>query len=544
MKSDIVEAFSLLVKEKNMDKEVLSRIIEDIFLSMIKKQYGTSDNFNVFVNMDKGEIEIYQSKSIVEEVVDPVAEIDLESAKEIEPDLELGEEYIEFIDPAKFGRRLIISAKQNLNQRIKEVEKEHIFDEFKNRVGEILSGDIRQINRDEIFLNAEGVEVVLPKNEQIPNERYRRGENLRAVIKDVRWSSRGPEIVVSRSAPSFLIRLFELEVPEIYDGIIEVKGIAREAGDRTKIAVYSNDKRIDAVGACVGMKGMRIQAIVKELNNEKIDIINWSSEPEIFITRSLSPAKPKKIALDQDEKSVIAVLADDQISLAIGKGGQNRRLAAKLTGYDIQTIREDEYAEIMQENEGDQIPISVLEELGAKVLNALEFAGYETIDDLLESSVEDLTVLPGVGIQTAEQVMVLAQDVYDKAAEEAHAADEDDDESDNDDEEANAADEDDDEPDNDDEEASVADEDDEPDDDDVEDDAETENDVEAVVKESDDQAESKAFDETADNDAKESVDETKDDADVNTTDNEKDQTIDEDEASEDDDKDSPESKDE
>ena len=285
---NIGEAFTQLVKERGMEKEVLSQIIEETFLSMIRKKYGASDNFDVFVNMDKGEIEIYQSKTVVETVEDQLLEIDLETAQQAEESYELGDEFLEIIDPSQFGRRLIIAAKQNLNQRIKDVEKEHVFEEFKNRVGEIISGDIRQINRDEIFLNAENTEIVLPKNEQIPNERYRRGENLRAVIKDVRWSARGPEIVVSRSDPQFLARLFELEVPEIYDGIIEVKGIAREPGERTKIAVYSNDKRIDAVGACVGMKGMRIQAIVKELNNEKIDIINWSSEPEIFITRALS----------------------------------------------------------------------------------------------------------------------------------------------------------------------------------------------------------------------------------------------------------------
>lgn len=409
MKSEIVEAFSQLVKEKGMDKEVLTRIIEDIFLSMIKKKYGASDNFDVFVNMEKGEIEIYQSKTVVERVENELTEIDLATARQAEESYEIGDEYMEIIDPSQFGRRLIISAKQNLNQRIKEVEKEHIFEEFKNRVGEIISGDIRQLNKDEIFLNAEGTEVVLPKNEQIPNERYRRGENLRAVIKEVKWSARGPEVVVSRSDPMFLTRLFELEVPEIYDGIIEIKGIAREPGERTKIAVYSNDKRIDAVGACVGMKGMRIQAIVKELNNEKIDIINWSAEPEIFITRALSPAKPKRIALDEEARKVIALLDDDQISLAIGKGGQNRRLAVKLTGYDIQTVKEEEYKVIMADASEQNLLLANVDGLSEKLLSTLQLGGYDTIQDVLAAGVSRLTELPGIGEKTAAKIVSVVE---------------------------------------------------------------------------------------------------------------------------------------
>ncbi len=404
MKSDIVEAFALLTKEKSIDKEVLSRIIEDIFLSLIKKKYGTSDNFDVFVNMEKGEIEIYQSKTIVEDVQDEVLEISLEAARKAEPDLELGDEYLEIIDPTTFGRRLVISAKQNLNQRIKEVEKELVFEEFKDRIGEIISGEVRQINRDEIFLNAENTEVLLSKNEQIPNEKYRRGDNLRAVIKDVQWTSRGPEIIVSRSAPMFLTRLFELEVPEIYEGIIEIKGIAREAGERTKIAVYSNDKRIDAVGACVGMKGMRIQAIVQELNNEKIDIINWSAEPEIFITRALSPAKPKRIAIDEEAHKVYAILDDTQISLAIGKGGQNRRLASKLTGYDLQTMREKDYKKMTTTESGLDLPLSEIEDLSEKIAHTLIMGGFETIRDVLDADLEELTSLPGIGEKTAEKI--------------------------------------------------------------------------------------------------------------------------------------------
>ncbi len=411
MKSEIAQAFLSLVKEKGLEKETLSRIIEEIFLGMIKKKYGTSDNFNVFVNMEKGEIEISVSKTVAEEVVDELREIDLASARAVEESYELGDEYLEFIPIESFGRRLIISAKQQLNQRIKEVEKEHILNEFRNRVGEIIRGDIRQINRDEIFLVADNTELVLPKSEQIPNERYRRGESLRGIIKEVRESPRMPEIIISRADPQFIVRLFELEVPEINDGIIEIKGIAREPGERTKIAVYSYDKRIDAVGACVGMKGMRIQGIVKELNNEKIDIVNWSAEPEIFITRALSPAKPKRLAIDEEARRVIAVFDDDQISLAIGKGGQNRRLASRLTGYDIQTVREEEYRRLMAEEAPPQKPLTDVPGLSEKLLNVLHLAGYETVESVLQAGVDKLTELPGIGEKKAEKIIGLLQNL-------------------------------------------------------------------------------------------------------------------------------------
>jgi len=405
MKTDIVEAFHQIIKEKNIDKELLSEIIENTILSMIKKKYGTADNFDIFVNLDKGEIEIYQNKIIVEDVQDVNLEIDLESAKKVEPDLEVGDEFIEIIDPLSFGRRLIVSAKQNLNQKIKDAEKEIIFDEYKTRVGEIVIGDIRQLNKNEIFLNIDRIEVVLPKNEQIYNERYRRGEHIRAVIKEVVRTSRGPEIVVSRAADDFLIRLFEIEVPEIYDGIIEIKGVAREPGDRTKIAVYSNDKRIDAVGACVGMKGIRIQSIVKELNNEKIDIINWNSEPQIYIMRALSPAKPIKIIIDEENKKAIAVIPDDQISLAIGKGGQNKRLASRLTGYEINTIKESEYEDILSEGKAGEIDLADVEGITPSILNKLNAEGYETAQDVLDGGIEELVKIPGIAEKTAQKIL-------------------------------------------------------------------------------------------------------------------------------------------
>jgi len=405
MKSDIVEAFNQIVKDKNIEKELLSSILENIMYSIVKKKYGNADNFNIFVSMDKGEIEICQCKTIVETVEDENLEIDLDTARRVEPDLDIGDEFLEIVDPASFGRRLIISAKQNLNQKIKEAEKDVVFEEYQNRIGEIIIGDIRQVNRNEIYLNVDKIEVVLPRGEQIYNEKYRRGDHLRVLIKDVSRTSRGPEIIVSRSDPNFLIRLFELEVPEIYDGIIEVKGIAREAGDRTKIAVYSNDKRIDAVGACVGMKGVRIQSIVRELNDEKIDIVNWSGEPEIFIARALSPAKPVKVIIDEANKKAVSVISDHQISLAIGKGGQNKRLASKLSGYEIDTIKESDYFEMMAEETAEGIDLSDIKELSPSVVSKLISSGYETVEDILDADKEDLLKIHGIGPKTVDLIL-------------------------------------------------------------------------------------------------------------------------------------------
>ncbi|MCH7673887.1 transcription termination factor NusA [candidate division KSB1 bacterium] len=412
MKSDIVEAFSAIAKEKNIEKEVLGEILESTILGIIKKKYGKTDNFDIFVSLDKGEIEIYQNKTIVEEVIDEVEEVDLESARKVEPDLEIGDEFIEIIDPKSFGRRLIVSAKQNLNQKIKDAEKEILYEEFKNRVGEIIVGDVRQIYRDELYLNIEKTEVILPKSEQIHTERYRRGDHVRAIISAVEKTNRGLEIIISRASPKILIRLFELEVPEIYDGIIEIKRVAREPGERAKIAVLSNDKRIDALGACVGMKGIRIQSISKELNNEKIDVINWHGDPGIFIARALSPAKVYKVIVDQNKKKAIAVLTEDQISLAIGRGGQNRRLASRLAEYDIEIIKESEYTKIMEGKIGtgdSGEDLKDLKGLTPGMLKKLTKAGLSTIEEVEDAGVEGLSELPGIGEKTAKKIIDLVK---------------------------------------------------------------------------------------------------------------------------------------
>jgi len=407
MNSEIMEAITQLAKDKRIEKEYLRDMLENIFISMIQKKYGTSDNFDVIVNIDKGDIEIYQEKTVVEEVEDPVTEIDLESARRMDPDAEIGEEVVEVIDPATFGRRLIISAKQNLNQKIRDFERENIIEEYENRIGEIIIGDIHQIQKRGIYINQDKTEVFLPREEQIQSERLRRGQTVRCLIKEVRNQGKGPEIIVSRADKQFLMRLFELEVPEIYDGIVEIKAVAREAGERSKIAVESIDRRVDAVGACVGMKGVRIQAIVRELNNEKIDIINYSSEPEIFITRAMAPVKPVKVIVNSEEKMAVAIIEDEKMSLAIGRGGQNLRLASELTGYQIEPIRESEY--YAEGEEEESIAVEDIQEMPEKLKNKLLDADVLNVSEILELGRDGLLEISGIGPKTADKILEIVQ---------------------------------------------------------------------------------------------------------------------------------------
>ena len=408
MNIDIMEAITQISKDKKIEKENLRDMLENIFLTMIEKKFGSAENFDVIVNIDKGDIEIYQEKTVVEEVTDPVSEITIEDAKKIDEDAEIGEEIVEVIDPIQFGRRLIVAAKQNLNQRIRDFEKENVLEEYKNRIGEIIIGDIHRIHKRGMFINVDKTEVFLPKEEQIYSEKLRRGNTVRSLIKEVRNQGRGPEIIVSRSDENFLIRLFELEVPEIYDGIVEIKTVAREAGDRSKIAVESIDRRIDPVGACVGMKGVRIQAIVRELNGEKIDIITYSSEPEIFISRALTPAKPVKIIVNKEEKMAVAVIPDDQMSLGIGKGGQNLRLASELCDYQIEPIKESEY----NTESGIAVFTSIedIEELGSSVTEKLLEGGIYNVNDIKKAGAEGLQNINGKGPKTAEKVIPSEQE--------------------------------------------------------------------------------------------------------------------------------------
>ncbi len=396
---EIIEAFSAVAMEKNIDRRSLSEIIKGIFETMIIKKYETMDGFDVIVNLDKGEIEIYRMKTIVKNVEDPDFEISYEEAIEIEPDLELGDDFIEVVDINSFGRRLVASAKQNLAQRIKDAEKEVVMDQYKDRIGEVIIGDVYQERRRDVYIMVGRTEVILPESEQIPGERYRRGNSTRAIIKAVDSSMRGPEIIVSRSAPEFLVRLFEIEVPEIFDGIVEIKKVARYAGDRSKIAVISNDKRIDPVGACVGMKGIRIQSIVRELNNEKIDIIPWSDNPTIYIQRALSPAKPIKTEVDEENKKATVIIPDEEFALAIGKNGQNVALSSELTGYEIDVLKQSD------EELRTDLMIDEVEGLSSSVIGKLTESGFERAEDVLDAGISGLKEVKGVGAKTAEKIL-------------------------------------------------------------------------------------------------------------------------------------------
>ncbi|MGB2867359.1 MAG: transcription termination factor NusA [Bacteroidota bacterium] len=425
MNHEIVESFAQMVREKGMDKDILIGIIEDIFGMMVKKKYGLNAKYDVVVNMDKGDIEIYLEKEVVEEVIDPSSQITpAETKRKTGEAMDVGEEFVEIIPLAEFGRRLVISAKQNLNQRIKEIEREAIYNEYSNSIGEIIVGEIYQIRKGkgEILVIHNKSELIIPRSEQIYKERYKKGDTIRAVVKEVRKGAGNPLVIISRTDPQFLIRLFEIEIPEIYDGIIEIKRIAREPGDRAKVAVLSHDDRIDAVGACVGMKGVRIHAIVRELNNENIDVINYSEDPLVFIQRSLAPAKLKEIQIDKENKKASVLVANDQVSLAIGKGGQNVRLASKLTGFDIQVLKEGG-----DEEEYDMDLSEFREELGDVLFHKFFDENYETVRDVIEESKEDLVSTLGLEPAKVDEIVAMLKKGLEEAEvenEEEEAAEE------------------------------------------------------------------------------------------------------------------------
>jgi len=404
MNYEIVESFSQMVREKRIDKDMLASIIEDVFAMMVRKKYGLEARFDVVVNMDKGDIEIYLEKEIVETITDPNLQIDLKTVrKKTDEQLDIGDDFVEVVDLKSFGRRLIVSAKQNLNQKIKEVEKEVIYGEYSNSVGEIIVGEIYQVRKGDILVNHNRNELILPKSEQIQKERYRKGETLRAIVKEVRKNTISPMVIISRTDPKFLAKLFETEIPEIYDGIIEIKGVVREPGERSKVAVESHDDRIDAVGACVGMKGVRIHAIVRELNNENIDVINYSDNPSVYIQRSLAPAKIKSITIDEGAKTATILVDKDQASLAIGRNGQNIRLAIQLTGYQINLVKEggdEEYDMDLEE---------FREELGIPLYERLVDEGYTTIRRVLEAPVDDLLEIDGLTEDKIKTFKVIMQ---------------------------------------------------------------------------------------------------------------------------------------
>ncbi len=413
MNYDIVESFAQMVREKGIDKDVLGGILEEIFGLLVKKKYGEEAKFDVVVNMDRGDIEIFLEREIVDVVEDPNRHISIDEVnkKGNQDDLEVGEDFVEKIELASLGRRLVVLAKQSLNQKIRELEKEIIYNEYNELLGEIVVGDIYQIRKNDILVNHNKNELILPRNEQIPFEKYKKGETIRAIVKEVRKGNSGPVIVISRSDNMFLRRLFEIEIPEIYDGIIEIKSIAREPGERAKIAVESQDSRIDAVGACVGMKGVRIHAIVRELNNENIDVVSYSDDPIIFIQKSLAPAKLKKIELDEDEKKAIVTADSDQVSLIVGRNGVNIRLAMRLTGYEIEILREEKPFE---EYEEDIELIDIKEELGAEVYEILINHRYDTAIEVLTAGPEKLKEIEEFDAEKIEEILEIIKSQFEE----------------------------------------------------------------------------------------------------------------------------------
>ncbi len=407
---ELIEVFSEIAREKNVERSELATILEELFLYIIEREYGDSSNCSCIVNLDKGEIEIYAEKTIVEEIDDYKVEITLDEAKEKEPDeaegLAVGDIFVEVIDLTVFGRRIINTAKHFFAQKLRDVERNYIYEDYANRIGEIVIGAVHQVQRDNVFINIDQAELRLPKSEQIHTERYRRGDTVRSVIKSVEITTKGPDIVVSRSDNYFLNKLFEMEVPEIEDGIIEITSIARQPGERAKIIVQSNDRRIDPVGACVGMRGSRIQAVVRELNNEKIDIVNHSDQPEILITRALSPAKPVNLYIDEEKKYCIAIFEDENLDAAIGRNGLNINLASRVIDYRIDAYGVNQYKRMQDDQNTSLIEIDgITEKIGKKLIDS----NIKTVLDLMEADEESLIDISGISESIVESVYSAVQ---------------------------------------------------------------------------------------------------------------------------------------
>lgn len=406
---ELIESFSEFKELKSIDKQTMQHVLEDVFRAMLKKKFDTDEHIDVIVNIDKGDVQIFLNKEIVAdgEVENPNTEIAYSDAIKIEPDFEIGEEVSEEFRFNDFGRRNILSLRQNLISRILELEKDHIYKKYKERIGEIITGEVYQVWKKEVMvLDDEGNELILPKSEQIPSDYFKKGEAVRAVVSKVDMRNSSPVIILSRTAPEFLERLFELEVPEVFDGLITIKRIVREPGERAKVAVESYDDRIDPVGACVGMKGSRIHGIVRELRNENIDVINYTANPQLLIQRALSPAKITSIEIDEEDKRAAVYLRPDQVSLAIGKGGYNIRLAGRLTGYEIDVYREGE-----ADNEDVDLE-EFADEIDSWILDELKGIGCDTAKSVLELSVDDLVQRTDLEEETIQEVMKILRSEF------------------------------------------------------------------------------------------------------------------------------------
>ena len=400
--AELTDSFLEFKELKNIDKQTMQHVLEDVFRSMFKKKFNTDKHVDIIVNIDKGDVQIFLNKEIVDdgEVEDPNTEIAYSEAIKIEPDFEIGEEVTEEFKFVDFGRRNILSLRQNLISRIMELEKDSLYKAYKERVGEIITGEVYQVWKKEILvIDDEGNELILPKSEQIPSDYFKKGENVRAVVAKVDMRNSTPVIILSRTAPEFLERLFELEVPEVFDGLITIKRIVREPGERAKVAVESYDDRVDPVGACVGMKGSRIHGIVRELKNENIDVINFTTNSQLLIQRALSPAKITSIELNESDKRAKVFLKPDQVSLAIGKGGNNIKLAGRLSGYELDVYRDGEVdiEDVDLEEFADEIDSWILDELKS--------IGCDTAKAVIEIGIDDLVQRTDLEYETVEEVL-------------------------------------------------------------------------------------------------------------------------------------------
>ncbi len=410
---NLIEAFQEFKDAENIDRPTLMKVVEDVFKTLLRKKFGSDENFDVIVNAEKGDLEIFRRRTIVEdgEVNDPLAEVAYSEAVKIEPDFEVGEELYEGVDMLDFGRRAILAAKQTLASRISDLKKNVLVKKYSDRIGEIINAEIYQVWKKEVLLmDEEGNELILPKSEQIPQDYFKKGENIRAVVRRVDLKNNSPVIILSRTSPDFLAKLLEIEVPEIFDGLITIRKIVREPGERAKVAVESFDDRIDPVGACVGMKGSRIHGIVRELKNENIDVINWTSNTQLLIQRSLTPSKISYMDLDNDNKHADVYLKADQVSLAIGRRGVNIKLACELTGYDIDVFRENE-------GETEEFDIDLDEfsdEIDTWVIDELKRVGCDTARSVMDLSAEELERRTDLEKETIEDVKKVLKAEFEK----------------------------------------------------------------------------------------------------------------------------------
>ncbi|HKL32325.1 MAG TPA: transcription termination factor NusA [Tangfeifania sp.] len=408
---NLTDTFAEFKELKNIDRVTMMSVLEDVFRSVLIKQYGTDENFDVIINIDKGDFEIWRNREVVEDgdLEEPNLQITLSDAQKIDSDYEVGEEVTDEVKLIDFGRRAILNLRQNLASKILELEKDHLYGKYKDKIGDIVTGEVYQVWKKEILiLDDEGNELILPKSEQIPSDYFRKGDTVRAIISKVELRNNNPLIILSRTSPVFLERLFELEIPEIFDGLITIKKIVRVPGERAKVAVESYDERVDPVGACVGMKGSRIHGIVRELRNENIDVINYSANTQLYIKRALNPAKILNIKINEEEKKAEVYLKPEEVSLAIGKGGLNIRLASQLTGYEIDVYRD------MEEDDEDVNLDEFSDEIEGWIIDAFKAIGCDTAKNVLNISRNDLIKRTDLEEETIDEVLKVLKSEFEQ----------------------------------------------------------------------------------------------------------------------------------